>query len=83
MLVSCTFLVGERPHVCASFIGTTNPFLPLAFLREVIPHFQSSGGGLQAAADRAQARRDGLAEKQLKAVAEAAERYEKETGTAG
>ncbi|WP_171187197.1 MULTISPECIES: LLM class flavin-dependent oxidoreductase [unclassified Ruegeria] len=53
------------------------------FAREVMPHFQSSGGGLQAAADRAQARRDGLAEKQLKAVAEATERYEKETGTAG
>ncbi|WP_171095417.1 MULTISPECIES: LLM class flavin-dependent oxidoreductase [unclassified Ruegeria] len=53
------------------------------FAREVMPHFQSSGGGLHAAADRAQARRDGLAEKQLKAVAEATERYEKETGTAG
>ncbi len=49
------------------------------FAREVMPHFQSSGGGLQAAADRAQARRDGLAEKQLQAVAEATERYEKET----
>jgi len=53
------------------------------FAREVMPHFQSSGGGLQAAADRAQAQRDGLAEKQLQAVAEATERYEKETGTGG
>ncbi len=53
------------------------------FAREVMPHFQSSGGGLQAAADRARAQREGLAEKQLKAVAEATERYEKETGTGG
>ncbi len=48
------------------------------FAREVMPHFQSSGGGLQAHADRAQATREGLAEMQLKAVAEATERYEQE-----
>lgn len=48
------------------------------FAREVMPHFQSSGGGLRAAADRAQAARAGLAEKQLQAVAEATERYEAE-----
>lgn len=52
------------------------------FAREVMPHFQSSGSGLQAAADRAQARREGLAEKQLQAVAEATSRYEKETALA-
>ncbi len=52
------------------------------FAREVMPHFQSSGGGLQDAADRAQARRAGLAEKQLQAVAEATERYEKEVAAA-
>ena len=51
------------------------------FAREVMPHFQSSGSGLQAAADRAQANRETLAEKQLKAVAEATERYEKEVET--
>ncbi|MEM7128464.1 MAG: LLM class flavin-dependent oxidoreductase [Chloroflexota bacterium] len=48
------------------------------FAREVMPHFQSSGGGLQAAADRAEAARSGLAEKQMKAVEEATERYEAE-----
>lgn len=53
------------------------------FAREVMPHFQSSGSGLQAAADRAQARREGLAEKQLQAVAEATSRYEAETTLAG
>lgn len=53
------------------------------FAREVMPHFQSSGSGLQAAADRAQARREGLAEKQLQAVAEATSRYEAETALAG
>lgn len=53
------------------------------FAREVMPHFQSSGSGLQAAADRAQARREGLAEKQLQAVAEATSRYEVETALAG
>jgi len=52
------------------------------FAREVMPHFQSAGGGLQAAADQAQARREELAEKQLQAVAEATERYEKETTAA-
>jgi len=48
------------------------------FAREVMPHFQSSGGGLQAHADRAQSQRTGLAEKQLQAVAEATERHEAE-----
>ena len=52
------------------------------FAREVMPHFQSSGMGLQAAADRAQASRAGLAEKQLKAVEEATQRYEKEVEAA-
>lgn len=48
------------------------------FAREVMPHFQSSGGGLQAHADRARARRSGLAEMQLQAVQEATERHEEE-----
>ncbi|MEM7133642.1 MAG: LLM class flavin-dependent oxidoreductase [Chloroflexota bacterium] len=48
------------------------------FAREVMPHFQSSGGGLQAAADRAEAARAGLAEKQMVAVEEATARYEAE-----
>jgi limonene 1,2-monooxygenase len=52
------------------------------FAREVMPHFQSSGGGLQAAADRAQAQRAGLAEKQMKAVEEATERHEKDLADA-
>jgi len=52
------------------------------FAREVMPHFQSSGSDLQGAADRAQASRAELAEKQLQAVAEATERYEKETAPA-
>jgi len=52
------------------------------FAREVMPHFQSSGGGLQAHAERAQSSRGALAEKQLQAVAEATERYEKERAAA-
>ena len=48
------------------------------FAHEVMPHFQSSGSGLQVHADRAQATRTGLADLQMKAVAEAAERYAKE-----
>jgi len=48
------------------------------FAQEVMPHFQSSAGGLQAHADRAEAARSGLAEKQLKAVDEATARYEAE-----
>ncbi len=48
------------------------------FAREVMPHFQSSGGGLIEAANRAEAARAGLAEKQLKAVEEATARHEKE-----
>ena len=52
------------------------------FAREVMPHFQSSGGGLQAAADRAQAQRSGLAEKQMKAVEEATARHEKDLAEA-
>lgn len=47
------------------------------FARHVMPHFQSSGSNLQAHADRAHAARPGLAEKQLQAVAEATERYQK------
>lgn len=62
--------------------GATSKSFEL-FAREVMPHFQSSGSGLQGAADRAQARREGLAEKQLQAVAEATERYERETAAAG
>ncbi len=52
------------------------------FAREVMPHFQSSGSGLQAAADRAQAQRSGLAEKQMKAVEEATARHEKDLASA-
>lgn len=52
------------------------------FAREVMPHFQSSGSGLQAAADRAQAERAVLAEKQLKAVEEATARHEKDVADA-
>ena len=52
------------------------------FAREVMPHFQSSGGGLQAAADRAQAQRAKLAEKQMKAVEEATARHEKDLADA-
>lgn len=48
------------------------------FAHEVMPHFQSSGSGLQTHANRAQATRAGLADLQMKAVAEAAEHYEKE-----
>ena len=43
-----------------------------------MPHFQSSGSGLVEAANRAEAARSGLAEKQLKAVEEATARHEKE-----
>lgn len=46
------------------------------FAREVMPHFQSSGMGLQGAADRAQAARAPLAEQQLIAVEEATLRHE-------
>lgn len=48
------------------------------FAREVMPHFQSSAGGLQGHADRAQARRARLAEMQLQAVEEATQRHEAE-----
>lgn len=48
------------------------------FAHEVMPHFQSSGGGLQAHADRARAVRSSLAEQQMIAVTEATQRYEKE-----
>ena len=48
------------------------------FARYVMPHFQSRGMGLQGAADRAEAARPDLADKQLVAVDEATERYEKE-----
>ncbi len=46
------------------------------FAREVMPHFQSSGMGLQGAADRAQSARDALAEQQLIAVEEATLRHQ-------
>ncbi len=48
--------------------------------RHVMPRFQSSGGGLVDAANRAQAVRPALAEKQLLAVEEATTRYEEEKG---
>lgn len=46
------------------------------FAREVMPHFQSSGAGLQGAADRAQGARDALAEQQLIAVEQATLRHQ-------
>ncbi len=46
------------------------------FAREVMPHFQSSGMGLQGAANRAQEARDTLAEQQLIAVEEATLRHQ-------
>ncbi len=52
------------------------------FARHVMPRFQSSGGGLVGAAERAQASRPGLAEKQLAAVEEATLRYEAEKASA-
>ncbi|OED36253.1 monooxygenase [Chromatiales bacterium (ex Bugula neritina AB1)] len=52
------------------------------FAREVMPHFQSSGSGLQAAADLARSKRAVLAEKQLKAVEEATARHEKDLADA-
>ncbi|MEM7538257.1 MAG: LLM class flavin-dependent oxidoreductase, partial [Chloroflexota bacterium] len=52
------------------------------FAQEVMPHFKSSGSNLQVHADRAQAARAGLAEKQMQAVAEATERYEQELALA-
>ena len=48
------------------------------FARHVMPRFQGSTTSLTGAADRAQAARDGLAEKQLVAVDEATQRYEDE-----
>ena len=48
------------------------------FARHVMPHFQSSGMGLTAAAERAREARTGLAEKQMVAVEEATLRYEQE-----
>ena len=48
------------------------------FARHVMPRFQSSGRGLVDAANRAQASRPALAEKQLVAVDEATQRYEEE-----
>ena len=48
------------------------------FARHVMPRFQGSTTSLTGAADRAQASRDGLAEKQLTAVDEATRRYEDE-----
>jgi limonene 1,2-monooxygenase len=52
------------------------------FARHVMPHFQSSGNqSLINAAERARASRGQLAEKQLQAVEQATEDYEKERGT--
>lgn len=65
-------------HNWANPDATRRSFELLA--RHVMPHFQSSGGGLQAHADRAHASRAGHAEKQLQAVAEATERYQRERG---
>ena len=48
------------------------------FANEVMPHFQSGGSGLVAAAERAQAARPALAEQSLKAVEEATQSYETE-----
>ena len=45
-----------------------------------MPHFQGQIGSLTGAADRAQATRDGHAEKQLIAVDEATQRYEDARG---
>ncbi len=67
-------------HNWANPAATKNSFE--LFAREVMPHFQSSGGGLQVHADRAEAARSGLAEQQLQAVAEATERHEKERAAA-
>jgi limonene 1,2-monooxygenase len=48
------------------------------FANEVMPHFQSGGGGLVDAAERAKAARPALAEQSLQAVAEATQSYEAE-----
>ena len=48
------------------------------FARHVMPHFQGQIDSLTGAADRAQATRDGHAEKQLIAVEEAAQTYEEQ-----
>ena len=48
------------------------------FARHVMPHFQGQIESLTGAADRAQATRDGHAEKQLVAVDEATQRYEEQ-----
>ena len=48
------------------------------FARHVMPHFQGQIDSLIGAADRAQATRDGHAEKQLIAVEEAAQTYEEQ-----
>ncbi len=48
------------------------------FARHVMPRFQSSGGGLVDAAERARAARPDLADKQMVAVEEATARYEAE-----
>ena len=50
------------------------------FARHVMPHFQGQIESLTGAADRAQATRDGHAEKQLIAVDEATQRYEQARG---
>ena len=48
--------------------------------RHVMPRFQSGGGGLVDAAERARAVRPELADKQMIAVEEATARYEVEKG---
>ncbi len=53
------------------------------FARHVMPRFQSGGGGLIEAADRAQAVRPAMADKQMGAVEAATERYEKEQAARG
>ena len=48
------------------------------FARHVMPHFQGQIDSLTGAADRAQATREGLAEKQMAAVEEATQKYEEQ-----
>ncbi len=52
------------------------------FARHVMPHFQGQIESLTGAADRAQATRDGHAEKQLIAVDEATQKYEEQRDSA-
>ncbi|MEM7801426.1 MAG: LLM class flavin-dependent oxidoreductase [Chloroflexota bacterium] len=63
-------------HNWANPSATHNSFE--LFARHVMPHFQSSGMGLGAAANRARDARTSLAEKQMVAVEEATLRYQQE-----